>query len=383
MKFFLKYWPLVLAGILSACADNDMYPAINPSETEQTRSAAEDVDSTNPENDSSEDDGSEDTSTDDTGTDDAGTEDPSTGQNPPEDSENPPSDPTIPEEPDSNPEETAAHCSTKGGKADQIGLKTWCWESVTIPAYTDKKGVAVSQGELHVDSECYEEQVFNSGNRLAFSVTPETPQVGDWCGRNYNMRAEIRTAPWDIRHPKGTEEWFGWRYGFSEDYLIDQHNQWKFFQVHPGMYGRSPQIGLEIINKDQFHGHGAGEIYVTTASAQTKYTPTGITPRGGQELDIVVHVIWDRAPNGWLQVWIDGKKVFDRHLSTVYADHPWGGNAKWGIYKWPWNQQEAVELSQQQGISALNTFMGPLRIITRKPGDSDYRIDSYAEVVPK
>ena len=274
------------------------------------------------------------------------------------------------------------NCRTDGGTADDTGHKVWCWNDITIPEFTDKKGVTFNDRQLAIDSECYEQQVSIEGGGLKFRVDPLYPGVGHWCSRNFNMRAEIRTAPWDVRQAKGTEEWFGWSYSFGSDYKIDLNNQWKFFQVHPGIVGESPQIGLEIINENQFKGHEAGEIYVTNATTEEFYVPTGITPRAGDTLNIVVHVVWGDASQGLMQVWINGSNVYDEQVSTIFKDYPWGGNAKWGIYKWPWQHKDAVEKSRQQGITHLETFMGDLRIITRKPGDPDYLNNSFSLVAP-
>jgi len=273
-------------------------------------------------------------------------------------------------------------CITNGGLAGDTGLKTWCWENITIPDYTASKGTSFSEGELHIDSECFEKQVSKKGNQLKFNVNPTYPAVGNWCSRDFNMRAEIRTKPWDIRHSKGTEEWFGWSYAFGDDYVIDKNNQWLFFQVHPGMFGVSPHTELMITKDGQFNGHDAGEIYVVNSANGKEYQPTGITPKAGETLDIVVHAIWGDASNGLLQVWINGQKLYDRQVATVYDAYPWGGNAKWGIYKWPWANESSVQKSLQQGVKSLETYMGPLRMITRRPGDDDYGKDSYAEVAP-
>lgn len=273
-------------------------------------------------------------------------------------------------------------CFTDGGMAGDTGLKSWCWEDITIPEYSGSKGIAFSQGELYIDSECYEKQVSKDGDRLKFSVNPAYPAVPSWCKRDFNMRAEIRTAPWDIRHAKGTEEWFAWSYTFSDQYVIDKENQWLFFQVHPGMFGVSPHTELMISKNGQFHGHAAGEIYVVNAANGKEYQPTGITPKAGETLDIVVHAIWGDASNGLLQVWINGQNLYDKQVATIYEEYPWGGNAKWGIYKWPWVNESSVNKSQKQGIVHLETYMGPLRMITRKPGDSDYGADSFSLVTP-
>ena len=273
-------------------------------------------------------------------------------------------------------------CNVGGGNAGDTGEKIWCWENNPIPEYSDSKGVAFAEGQLYIDSECYERQVTNSGNRLRFRLEPSRPITNSSCSRDFNMRAEIRTHLWDVRHVQGTEEWFGWSYTFGNDYVVDRENQWKFFQVHPGVFGISPQIGLEVIKQGQFNGHGAGEVYVTNSTTSEDYTPTGITPRAGQTIDVVVHAVWGDNSNGLLQVWIDGRQVYDRQVSTIYNAHPWGGNAKWGIYKWPWANAAGVEKSRQQGITHLETFMGPLRVITRRPGDAGYGTGSYERVAP-
>jgi len=273
-------------------------------------------------------------------------------------------------------------CEVGGSKANEMGSKIWCWADVEVPIYSGNTGVGFSQGELFIDSECDEKQVSSFGDELQFNINPLAIPSGSWCSREFNMRAELRTAPWDVRHELGTEEWFGWNYRFDDAYIIDQKNQWKFFQVHPGIMGISPQIGLEIIHDSQFNGHQAGEVYVTNATTAENYSPTGIIPVAGQTLSIVVHVIWGDDSNGLLQVWLNNELVYDKAVSTVHSSYPWGGNAKWGIYKWPWANGAAVQESLQQDITALKTYMGTLRMITRRTGDAAYLKDSFAEVAP-
>ena len=278
------------------------------------------------------------------------------------------------------------NCTTDGGEADDTGLKVWCWGDITLPEYSGKKGTAFSDGELVIDSECNEKQVTKVGNQLKFSIDPQKPKVGSWCSNIYNMRAEIRTAPWKIRHKIGTEEWFGWSYTFGKGYIIDKASQWMFFQVHEGTIGSNPLISLQIINANQFKEHKAGEIYVVNSAKNpgpNEFVPTNIIPESGQTMDIIVHVIWGEDTTGLLQVWIDEKMVYNRQTRTVFASNPVGGNAKWGIYKWPWRKTESVQASKALGITNFETFMGPLRMITRKPQDPDYGKNSYATVAPR
>ena len=275
------------------------------------------------------------------------------------------------------------HSAKQGGKANDTGLKTWYWQDVVLPASSGIKENSFSNGELKVDSECHDQQVTRIGNQLKFTVNPTHPKVDTSCSRKYNMRAEIRTSPWNVRHKTGIEEWFGWSYTFGEGYKIDRHNQWLFFQVHPGIQGVSPQIEFSIIKDGQSTDHTAGEIFIVNAANNKEYRPTGITPKAGETLDLVTHIIYGNARQGLLQVWIDGVNVYNERVATVYPDYPWGGNAKWGIYKWPWSKVEGVRKSKEQGIDSLETFMGPLRIITRAPHDKDYLKNGYFLVAPR
>ncbi|MBU2974662.1 heparin lyase I family protein [Zobellia sp. B3R18] len=275
-------------------------------------------------------------------------------------------------------------CKTKGGKANDTGLKVWCWDDITIPSYVGKKSMNFSNNQLKVDSECCENQVSVVEGRLKFSITPLIAQPNDWCDNDFNMRAEISTTPWLVNHPKGTEEWFGWSYILGENYVIDQENPWLLFQVHEGSRGKTPLIALWVMNKGGQGSGRAGELHIVNSSSNygNHFYPTNIIPKAGQALNIVVHVVWGDAYNGLLQVWIDGVKVHDRQARTVRFSNPVGGNAKWGIYKWPWRDINGVTKSQKQGIDQLQAFMGPLRIITRSPNDKDYFANSFKLVSP-
>ena len=280
-------------------------------------------------------------------------------------------------------DDTEEACFTTGGKANESGLKTWCWGDITIPAYSGTKGVSFSDDQLFIDSECNENAISIVDDQLHFYVDPINPPVdSSWCSRDFNMRAEVRTNSWNVQHPIGTEEWFGFAYTFGNAYDIDKLNEWLFFQVHNGIVGTSPHMELLVIKDGQYSGHNAGEVFVVNKGNYPDNHPTGITPVAGETLDIVVHAVWGDESNGLLQVWINGQSVYDKQVRTVYADYPWGGNAKWGIYKWPWANENGVQNSLQQGITSLETHMGSLRMITRKPGDVDYLNNSFSLVAP-
>ena len=278
-------------------------------------------------------------------------------------------------------------CNTGGGTADKIGEKVWCWEGIEIVETTDSDSNSFSDGQLRTNSHCNTGMVTNLQDRLYFKVNPTFPSARGWCNYDYNYRAEIREHPADVDHPVGTEQWFGWDYTFEDDYKIDQDNPWLFWQIHGSFSNPSnPMVSLWIA-KTHMAGHtnAAGELFVVNAAVDRnnhQYTPTEIIPVAGTNLKIVVHVIWGDDTQGLYEVWVNDVSVYSQQIRTVYVDQPVGGYAKWGIYKWPWQELTNVQNSQNQGISELSTSMGTLRIITRNPGDTGYGKDSYFLVEP-
>ncbi len=265
-------------------------------------------------------------------------------------------------------ENVGSGCTTVNGTAGDIGFKAWC-----VKDLGSSLSGSIANGDLKVDKDGSNSALPVQNGQIKFNVTP------DGSG---NKRAEIRTAPWLVKHPKGTEEWFGWSYTFGSDYKPDVDNQWGLFQIHAGTDGADPNIALQIIKDDQFNGHSAGELFVAMAADNKTYDPTGIKPVAGQTLNIVIHIIHGDNSNGLLEIWINEQKVFDFKGSTIFSG-TYGGNAKWGIYKWPWSNQSNVQKSASQGITSLTTYMGDLRMITRRQGDADYGKNSYSQVVPR
>ena len=279
-------------------------------------------------------------------------------------------------------------CITASKKANERGLKIWCWHDTEITETRNSATNFFSSYHLAVNSHCNNGMVTSVDDRLYFKVNPTSPTAQDWCKYDYNYRAEIRENPSDVNHPVGTEQWFGWNYKFGEDYKADPSSEWIMWQVH-GSFNSPPNPLISLwVSKTNFakHTNEAGEIFVTNAainSKKHKYTPTGITPIAGQSLDIVVHVIWGDEHSGLYEVWIDGKPVYSEKERTVYIEQPEGGYAKWGIYKWNWQNESRVLASAAAGISELNTSMGPLRVLMNRQGDLEYGKNVYDLVAPK
>ena len=274
-------------------------------------------------------------------------------------------------------------CKAGGGFAHDPGQKIWCWSNLDIPsgAPGDKD---FGGGQLWVSAECSPNQITTVGNRLRFYLNPTTPEASSWCNNNYNMRAEIRTSPGRIQHPVGTEEWFGWSYTFGNGYKVDRENDWLFFQAHSGNSGETPMIALKLVKQNGGGSGNAGEIHIknNTVGSSGAIYPTGVKPLAGQTVDIVMHIVWGDGDTGHLQVWLNGNKVHDKRERTVRASYPYGGNAKFGIYKSGWRNGASVQKSLDQGIDHLETFMGSLRMITRGTRDLGYGNNSYSEVEP-
>ena len=279
------------------------------------------------------------------------------------------------------PELSLNPCETMGGFAYESGLKIWCWQDIKIVP-GGPRNYEFSNNQLAVGTECVTDQILNVGNQLKFELDL-SKQAADWCKNDFNLRAEISTSPWLVKHPLGTEEWFGWTYTFADNYVIDKKNPWAFFQEHEGTTGEAPLISLWVMNEGGPGSGKAGEIHVVNATGNlSSYAPTEVIPQAGELLNIVLHVVWGDESNGWLQVWINQKKVYDVHEATVRDSNPFGGNAKFGIYKWAWRDKTGVDNSIEQGITKLETFMGPLRIVTRLADDPDFGKVAYDLVAP-
>ncbi len=282
-------------------------------------------------------------------------------------------------------EEIDYSCNTNGGFAGDSGLKTWCWGDIDVPSGSSSGRDSFSQGQLALSVECSANQVVKEGNRLKFVVNPTSPAAASWCNNNYNLRSEIRTMPWNIDLPSGTEEWIGFSYGFGDSYVADPVNNWVFYQAHEGSEGKNPLISLQV-NSRATNNHKTGEIVVVNAAHEGTYNiyhGTNVIPKAGETVDIVLHIIWADDNTGLLEVWINGNKLVDEQTRTVYRSSRVGGNSKFGIYKASWRSASGIQNSANHGVRNLETFMGPLRIITRKSNDSNYRKYSYNDVVPR
>lgn len=264
---------------------------------------------------------------------------------------------------------------------DASNVKTWNWSQITIPAYNWPNGVAFGNG-LFTDVIADPEGVKIENGLLRFWVDPINPTPPTELDSPYNYRSEIRTRPWNIEHPIGTEQWIGWRYHFGENYKIDPTSPITIYQNHPGVPDMDPLFELEIAAFDRPDPAVGGEIQVVNAPNNDRVVYP-VRPLAGQTLDVVVHVIYGRGTEGLLQVWLNGELYYWERGSTVYAEHLFGGNNKWGIYHHTFNNSPSdVQASIEAGVESVEILMGNLKMLTRSPGDFEYATNAYDLVKP-
>jgi hypothetical protein len=259
-------------------------------------------------------------------------------------------------------------------------LRTWIWDTITIPPYTYPDGTAFGDG-LYTNSTYDPNGVSITDDKMRFFLDPINPTPPAGAQSPYNYRSEIHTDPWQINHPLGTEQWIGWRYCFPNNYVIDTTSPITIFQNHPGIGGLSPILELEIAAFDDPSPAIGGEIQVVDVAGRTVYP---VRPEAGDSLDVVIQVVWGFAGTGLVRVWLNHELYHERKDITVLQDYPWGGNNKWGIYHHTFkNSQSDVQASINAGAEFVELYMGPLRLMTRTPSHPEYKLDAYHLVDPR
>ena len=263
---------------------------------------------------------------------------------------------------------------------DSSLVRTWMWDTITIPPYTYPEATAFGNG-LYINHAYDTMGITIEGDRIRYNLNPINPSPPSDTLSPNNYRSEIRTVPWQINHPLGTEQWIGWRYYFPENYVIDSTSPITIYQNHPGIRGESPMVELEIAAHHRPFPAKGGEIQVVNVLDRIVYP---VRPMAGDSLDIVIHAIWGLEGEGVMQIWLNHELYHDKQERTVYEDYPWGGNNKWGIYHHTfYYSPEDVQSSIDAGAGFVELFMGPLRLMTRTPNHPEYKLDAYHLVDPR
>ncbi len=264
---------------------------------------------------------------------------------------------------------------------DDSLLKIWKWGNITIPSYSWPAGTAFGEG-LFIDTAFDPEGISIHGGEIRFHVDPINPAPPQDAPSEFNYRSEIHTTPWNINHPLGTEQWFGWQYTFGDNYVIDPTSPITIFQNHPGVTGESPQFELELAALNSPAPALGGELQIVNEASSDRIV-LDIKPEAGESIDIVIHVVYGLGAEGLLQIWLNETLYYDEQTSTVYQAYPWGGNNKWGIYHHTFNNSSSdVQSSLDIGAGPMDLYMNALRLITRTPDHAEYKIDAYDLVKP-
>ena len=262
-----------------------------------------------------------------------------------------------------------------------VSVKEFIWSEFQLDPYEWE--VAARIGDvIRVDVEYASNGVSIVDDVLRFLVNPTEPAAPSNAPESSNFRSEIRTSPWQIKHALGTEQWIGWRYQFGCQYQADLTSPIIIFQNHPGEGNLGPQFEIEIASRDRPSPALGGEIQVVCAPNDDRVLYP-VVPSASSQLDVVVHIIFGQKETGLLQVWLNDVLYHDVRGATVFDKYPWGGNNKWGIYHHTHRNESDVASTRAQGIEEVEIFMGPLRILTRQPGDTNYGKNAFSEVSPR
>lgn len=263
---------------------------------------------------------------------------------------------------------------------DDSKLRTWNWRDLHIPPYSWDEGSSFGDG-LHTDIAYDDQSVKIEGDQLRFRVHPLSPAPPSDASGDFNFRSEIRTAPWRIRHPLGTEQWIGWSYTFGENYVPDHTSPITIFQNHPGISGLSPVFEVTIAKRHNHLQNPGGEVEFVNKGNDDRENYSKFRPMAGDKLKIVVHVVYGIGEDGLLELWLDDELVYSKRVSTVYGNHQYGGNNKWGVYHHTFNGSESsVYSSLDIGAGDVELKMSSLRLLTRTPSDTEYRTNAFEMV---
>ncbi len=257
------------------------------------------------------------------------------------------------------------------------------WKNVTIPVDGLPDGTQWATDRLRSSIAYNPLGLTRSADKLKIVVDSKVPVNPAVSSAKYHYRSEFTDFPWEIQLPESTEQWFGWSYFFTADYVWAV-SPISIFQNHAAGSSGTPTFQLELTKPGQFSSALGGELQVINNVATPAVRKlTTIRPKPGERMDVICHVVYARDPKGLLEFWINGNKIYSQSGNTIYpSPENWGGNNKWGIYHHTWTDPAKVELNIAAGHTKFELLMGNLRQITRSSIDPKYLSDSKAEVDP-
>lgn len=143
---------------------------------------------------------------------------------------------------------------------------------------------------------------------------------------------------------KGAEAWYGFSFYFPSEGTKNEPNPWLFFQIHGSAdkrlkeHSRNPPFSLTLSNEGlrgnwKWDPH---ELSPTRNGDGTEHFKISGNKKDYLDrwVDFVVHVKVDYSAekNGLIELWVDGKKVFNKHqIQFAYNDDK-GIYPSWGMY---------------------------------------------------
>jgi len=167
---------------------------------------------------------------------------------------------------------------------------------------------------VHADSAVVQDHV--EGRRaVRIELRP-----GDYVSEGW--RAELRD-PYLAR--VGEDLWYGFSTLIPTDYPIREDNSCMLAQWHDWTHPFRPMLANRF-NK--------GTFYVTHDNAGIEERVLYQEPAFARGVwhDFVYHARWSEGPDGFIEGWIDGRKVVEFRGSTLYPGSKLGPYFKFGVY---------------------------------------------------
>ncbi len=252
------------------------------------------------------------------------------------------------------------------------------WKDITQPVSSYPSMVNFDDNKLRTSIEYDDNSITISGDLLqvkvsAFDAMP-TGQASE-----YHFRSEFHRTPWQNQPPVTTEEWANFNYIFSNDYVANTLHSVAIHQCYNGADGVQPLWQIDLARADVHGGGNAGGNIEFWNECSQSGIVTSIIPTARQRVEFIVHVVYGEGAAGLIQVWVDGTLIYNETENTVLAPDIFGGNMKWGVYHYNWNQnsQNVVD-SIGIGAGELKFKMEKIRYLTRTSGNPKYKDQDFA-----
>lgn len=172
----------------------------------------------------------------------------------------------------------------------------------------------------HKDSAVIEQKIVRTGRYAARITLRPGDNVSD------GWRAEL-TDPYNA--PVGEVTWYSFSTYIPKDYPVGEDNicvlaQWHD-QADPGQNSHKPMLAQRF---------NRGEFYVTHDGAGIKQQVLYSDPHFalGAWHDFAYRIRWSKHEDGFIEGWIDGRKVIDFKGVTLYPSESRGPYFKFGVY---------------------------------------------------